>query len=417
MTRNHAFPYYTKPVGDMSVLTASRLSFFDPAGRLVFAPATASERQFAHSTAVVLDSRFEPIFPARQSPASAFLAAIAIVLFGVVAAGSTLFATVHDATSQLTLATAAGLSEIASHESAIAIAAVSASQTRIWGTATAPHASVTDLGTALARASAQPYRLPFAREITSSPRVGDSLMASVVVAAQAALLLTPGDVSSALSSSYTHAGALAYGWIRGMQYAYLALIAQAGERAYTLGGFAVRALSAAPGLAVNTAFAADALLAGASHAIIGSEVSLVYAFVNASPRVAFATVALVGNTGALLALGTEHLPQLAMWTVTQPSILGPALSAAVTIPVYNAAGHFVLAVHSVQTSYLALLLTTGEKAYDATVFAEHTAQFALGPGREAAQQNMYNAYHASTALTASVYAAARTIVTAPGETP
>ena len=196
-----------------------------------------------------------------------------------------------------------------------------------------------------------------------------------------ALLMNPSRVVDIATNTFSTMGDSVYVAIDGSLRAYDTLITQSGARAFTL---AVRARDTlaqhqilfGAGLAKSPYFVARMNLAlgesviAAAHLAIQLDVAAAYGTAAVAPESARVVVALIGNTGDVLASVTTRVavetPTRFKLALRSFSAAGPALAEVIFGAEYAVAQPFIAFVNGVSGRYLALIEGAGSTGYTVT---------------------------------------------------
>ena len=181
-------------------------------------------------------------------------------------------------------------------------------------------------------------------------------------------LITPSRITGTLAGLHRSSGVRTYTAIRSLCDSYDAFIETAGVESLALAATLRDSLAHAPQLVSKVNLALGTAIIDATHIAIRADVALVYAVADAAPRSAHAVVALLGETGNVLAGATARVPALAtalyLRTVEAPSLVAPALAQAIFDVEYAGATRLVALAHLVSDNSLVVLRITGRFAHD-----------------------------------------------------
>ncbi|NNM84044.1 helix-turn-helix domain-containing protein, partial [Candidatus Parcubacteria bacterium] len=183
-----------------------------------------------------------------------------------------------------------------------------------------------------------------------------------------AFVTSPSHVVNSLAHAYIAVGTGAYAGIEALFSGYRSLIDYSGAQSLALATTIRDTLAATPRLISEADLAFGSAIIDATHAAIGADVSLAYAGAAAAPESARTTVALLGETGNMLATNVARVPALVttfyLHTTEVPSHLAPAIAQNVFDMEYAVAIRFIDFSSAVSESSLALFTTTGSLAHD-----------------------------------------------------
>ncbi|MDP1707008.1 MAG: helix-turn-helix domain-containing protein, partial [bacterium] len=186
-------------------------------------------------------------------------------------------------------------------------------------------------------------------------------------AAAISLVTSPERIMDSLTRAHSTVGVNLYGAISTSISSYKSSIEYSGIKTLALGAETRDTLVTVPSLVNKMNLALGEAVVGATHALIGAEVGLVYGTAVAAPAFAHATVALIGNTGDQLARATERGPALAtaafLHATAAPARIAPVIASAVFDAEYAVASRFIALTDEVTERYLALVNGTGQVAY------------------------------------------------------
>ena len=160
-----------------------------------------------------------------------------------------------------------------------------------------------------------------------------------------AFVTNPSRIADSFMHAYVAIGVDAYAAITASLSAYRSLVEESGTQSLALAAAARDALATAPQFVAGVNLAFGTAIIGASHAAIQADTMVAYWLAEAAPRSARATVALLGETGDLLARGATRVPALAttlfLRATSAPAHLAPALASAVFNAEYAVSARFV----------------------------------------------------------------------------
>ena len=183
-----------------------------------------------------------------------------------------------------------------------------------------------------------------------------------------AFVTNPSRIADSFMHAYIAIGVDAYAAITASLFAYRSLVEESGTQSLALAAAARDALATAPRFVAGVNLAFGTAIIDASRAAVRADTMVAYWLAEAAPRSARATVALLGETGDLLARGATRVPALAttlfLRATSAPAHLAPALAHAVFNAEYAVSARFVKDMRDLSEGYLGALTTTGRLAYE-----------------------------------------------------
>lgn len=409
----------------MDAALSTDRAYFDANGRLIF--------HFSNrSTGAVASRTFEDVFDrtildGRQSPLAAVLAAVAVLVFGFVSVQSSLFTLTRIATANTLETTAQGFGTLSTGLAISIQQKTAGAYSQLWGGDAA--ARVLPFTEFAVRAQGDPLRSVARngeatgrvfKDIESVEQMHSASLAAAVLASVTLSSLTPSAVLGVTHRAYLAVGMEIYGGITASMQAYKSLIMLAGVQAYALGGVARSAIAAAPAVLAQGLTALGGTIISTTHLAIATETSLVYQFVDISPRVARGITLAVGNSGAYLGTSVAtRVPRALAWAVQEPSIAGPAMSQFVVSRVYGSAQQFVYATGALRATYGRAVTQTGNGVYALVVGTDALKNAAIGTGTHALAVGTRDVYSTlvrqGVHLLSAAYAGARALAAPSGQ--
>ncbi|MGD0328642.1 MAG: immunoglobulin-like domain-containing protein [Minisyncoccia bacterium] len=189
-----------------------------------------------------------------------------------------------------------------------------------------------------------------------------------------AFIATPSRVANAFASTYIAVGNETYAAIIASLSDYHLLIEHSGIKTLAYATVTRDAFAIAPHFIDQANLAFGNLIITTTHAAIRADVATAYGLSAALPASAHVALALVVDTGDVLAGATARSPALAIEAYLRATGIfaacAPALAQAVFAAEYTGASHFVALINAASRQYLEALMTTGHLALTLRSFSE-----------------------------------------------